>query len=135
MNSIYLPLQIVIVTNKTTFGTSAASNKGGLSECRLREIIRAPKDDIKIGQWRSGKVPRADFPLARGSYNLGTAYKWNVITFHVLGTECRVLVVFNEGKQKYEAILGTMGARGDYPCSVLVRVPCERAWLALPCYT
>lgn len=79
---------------------------------RLREIVRAPKDDINIGQWRSGKVPRAEFPLARGPYNLGTAYKWNVITFRALEAECRVLVVFNEAKQRYEAILGVMGPRG-----------------------
>jgi hypothetical protein len=78
----------------------------------LKEIVRAPKDDIRIGHWRSGKVPRADFPLAKGPYNLGSAYKWNVITFQALGAECRVLVMFNQAKQKYEAILGVIGSRG-----------------------
>ena len=79
----------------------------------LKEVIRASKSDIQIGKnWRSGKVPKADFPLAKGAYNLGSAYKWNTITFQALGAECRVLVVFNEGKQKYEAILGVIGSRG-----------------------
>jgi hypothetical protein len=79
---------------------------------RLKDIVRASKDGIKIGQWRSGKVPKADFPLAKGPYALGRAYKWNVITFQALGAECRVLVVFNEAKEKYEAILGVIGPSG-----------------------
>ena len=79
---------------------------------RLREIIRAPKSEIEIGKWRAGKVPKSDFPLFKNAYNLGSAFKWNVITFQALGAECRVLVVFNAGKQKYEAILGVMGSRG-----------------------
>ena len=79
---------------------------------RLKEIVRAPKDDIKIGAWRSGKVPKADFPLAKGPYALGSSYKWNVITFQALGAEYRVLVVFHEAKEKYEAILGVIAPSG-----------------------
>ena len=75
----------------------------------LKDVIRAPKDNIKIGQWRSGKVPKADFPIARSAYRLGSSFKWTVIQFQAQGVECRVLVVMNHGKQKYEAILGVMG--------------------------
>lgn len=86
---------------------------------RLRDIIRAPKDAIKIGQWRSGKVPRADFPLARGPYSVGSAFRWNVIAFQALGAECRVLVIFNAPKQIYEAVLGVIGSKG------IMRVLCS----------
>jgi hypothetical protein len=77
---------------------------------RLRDIIRADKYDIKVGRWSAGKVPRADFPIAKKAYGLGNSFKWCVITFQALGAECRVLVVVNEFKQKYEAILGVMGS-------------------------
>lgn len=81
---------------------------------RLKEIIRAPKSDIKIGEkWHVGKVPRADFPMARAAYGIGLSYKWNIITFRALGAECRVLVVTNERKQKYEAVLGVMSPTGQ----------------------
>lgn len=76
---------------------------------RLKELIAAPKADIKVGSWHTGKVPRKDFPLARSAYRLGSAFQWCVIAFTALGSECRVLVIFNDGKQKYEAILGVMG--------------------------
>lgn len=79
---------------------------------RLREIVRAPKTNIKIGAWRAGKVPRADFPMAKSAYGLGSSYKWSVISFEALGTECRVLVVVNEAKGKYQAVLGVMVANG-----------------------
>lgn len=75
---------------------------------RLREIVCAPKTDIDIGNWHSGKVPKADFPMARQAYGLGSSYRWCVISFGALGVECRVLVVFNLAKQKFEAILGAM---------------------------
>jgi len=79
---------------------------------RLKEIIRAPKDNIKIGQWHSGKVPKADFPIARAAYRLGNSFKWCVVEFQALGADCRVLVVQHEAKQKYEAVLGVMGQNG-----------------------
>ena len=79
---------------------------------RLRDIVRAPKQYIKIGQWHFGKVPKADFPIARAAYRLGNSFKWVVIEFQALSANCRVLVVVNEGKQKYEAILGVMAPNG-----------------------
>jgi hypothetical protein len=77
----------------------------------LRQLYRAPKTNIKIGPWHSGKVPRADFPMANSAYNLGSAFRWCVITFNALGHECRVLVIMNGAKQKYEAVFGVMGVR------------------------
>ena len=79
---------------------------------RLRQIIAASKTNIKTGEWHTGKVPRADFPMAKAAYGLGNSFRWRVISFAVLGTECRVLVVVNAPKQKYEAVLGVMASNG-----------------------
>ena len=50
--------------------------------------------------------------MAKAAYALGSSFRWCVITFEVLGSECRVLVVVNAPKQKYEAILGVMASNG-----------------------
>jgi hypothetical protein len=89
----------------------------------LRRIIRAQKTAIKIGPWRSGKVPKADFPIARKAYGLGNSYEWCVVTFQALGGHFRVLVVLNEPKEKYEAILGLMA-------SGMLRLLCSYQWHA-----
>lgn len=80
---------------------------------RPKEIIRASKSGVDVGKkWRSGNVPKADFPIAKKSYALGNSFRWNTISFEALGAECRVLVVVNQSKQKYEAVLGVMGPDG-----------------------
>jgi len=78
----------------------------------LKQIIRAPKNNINIGTWRNGKVERKDFPIAKKAYRLGKSFDWCVIAFQAMSADCRVLVVMNIQKQKYEAILGVMGQRG-----------------------
>jgi hypothetical protein len=75
---------------------------------RVQEIIRASKTAIEIGTWRRGNVTRADFPIAKRAYGLGRAYEWRVIKFEALGVQCRVLIVLNAPKERYEAILGAM---------------------------
>jgi hypothetical protein len=75
---------------------------------KLRDIVAAPKSDIKIGAWRAGKVPKADFPIAKSPLRLGSSFQWCVITFQALSAEIRVLVLFNPMKEKYDAILGVM---------------------------
>ena len=77
---------------------------------RLRRFVGAPKADIKLGAWHSGKVPKKDFPMAKQAYGLGSSFRWRVISFVALGVECRVLVILNLAKEKYEAILGAMGS-------------------------
>lgn len=47
----------------------------------LRTIIAAEKSDIKINAWHTGKVPRADFPLAKSPLRLGASFEWCVVTF------------------------------------------------------
>ena len=79
---------------------------------RLRQVIAAPKTKIDLGEWNTGKVPRKDFPMAKAAYSLGNSFRWRVIKFEALATECRVLVVVNAAKQKYEAVLGVMASNG-----------------------
>ena len=78
----------------------------------LRTLIAAPKSGIRIGSWHNGKVPRADFPIARKAYGLGASFEWCIISLQPLGAEVRVLVIFHAGKQKYEAIFGVMSTNG-----------------------
>jgi hypothetical protein len=78
----------------------------------LRDIIAADKSQIKTGPWHKGKVPKADFPIAKQAYSLGNSFQWCVITFQALGAEIRVLVILNPAKEKYDAILGVMGPTG-----------------------
>lgn len=72
----------------------------------LRDIVLADKSDIKVGPWHSGKVPKADFPIAKNAYRLGSLYEWCVITFEALGVEVRVLVVLNPGKKNIRPFSG-----------------------------
>jgi hypothetical protein len=74
----------------------------------VQEIIWASKEAINIGEWHRGNVPRSDFPIAKKVYGLGRSFEWRVIKFGALDLQCRVLVVLNTPKEKYEAILGVM---------------------------
>ncbi len=74
----------------------------------LRQIINADKTEIKVGAWRRGKVPKADFPCAKRAYGLSNSFEWCVIDFTALGAKCSVLVVLNQAKEKYQAILGVL---------------------------
>ncbi len=75
---------------------------------RLRQIVRAPKSNISIGKWQSGKVPRTAFPMAKQAYGLGSSFRWCVIEFSAIGREYRLLVVLHLQKQKFEAVMGTL---------------------------
>lgn len=83
-----------------------------MSNVRLKRIVNAPKSDIKIGPWKSGKVPRAEFAIGKSPYGLGSSYHWCVISFRSLGVDCRVLVIVNFFKQRFEAILGVVASDG-----------------------
>lgn len=84
----------------------------GTVAMKLRDIIAAEKTSVKVGSWHTGKVPRGDFPIARAAYRLGSSFEWCVISFQALGAEARVLVILNPAKEKYDAVLGVMGATG-----------------------
>lgn len=75
---------------------------------RLPDVIRATKSEIHLGNWNEGHIPPSQFPVkakAR-SFKLGRGWAWCVIRFLAGGQPYRVLVLFNEGKQIYRAVLG-----------------------------
>jgi hypothetical protein len=74
----------------------------------IKEVVRALKTDIHLGEWIAGHIPRSTFPLSRvreKTYKLGPEYRWRIITFDCLRRSFRLLIVFNEGKQIYRATL------------------------------
>ena len=82
---------------------------------RLKDIIRAPKTDIIVGGWKTGRITRSEFPLSKaraGAYRFSAANRWCVIRFSTLGNEFRVLVQLREGQETYRAMLGVV-VNGD----------------------
>ncbi|SRR5216683_4825774 len=76
----------------------------------IKEVVRALKTDIHVGDWRAGHIPRTTFPLSHvreKHYKLGQEYRWRIVTFDCLQHRFRLLVVFNEGKQIYRTTLAT----------------------------
>lgn len=75
----------------------------------LKEVIKADKTGVDLGQWNVGHIPRTSFPLSKVKdrrYKYGTAYSWRVIKFTCLGKKCRVLLLLNLDKGIYRARLG-----------------------------
>ncbi len=75
----------------------------------LKDIIRAPKDGISLGDWKQGRIRYTDFPVAKApsrAFRYGPAYRWRVIGFDALGVRCRVLVLFNYTRSIFRATLG-----------------------------
>jgi hypothetical protein len=81
----------------------------------IADVVRALKTDIHVGDWHSGHIPRASFPLshARGkNYKFGPDYKWRIVTFDCLRHSFRLLIILNENKEIYRTTLG-VEADGD----------------------
>lgn len=75
----------------------------------LKELVRAEKTDITLGDWKKGRIPRGEFPLSKArakDYKFGPAYDWCIIKFKALGGDCRVRVLIREGREIYYATLG-----------------------------
>src|SRR3546814_6406221 len=100
-----------------------ASNFCYNRQMRLQDLINAPKSDVHVGEWKKGKIPRADFPLSRArskDYKYSSAYDWCVIRFRALGADCRVRVLLREGREIYYATLGVVeGGRSEEHTSEL----------------
>lgn len=75
------------------------------SPLTVADIIRADKRDVRIGNWETGPVPKAKFPLTRNKLSLGRGWKWRVVTFSALRRNFVVLVALNEEKEYYRATL------------------------------
>lgn len=76
---------------------------------KLADFIRSDKSRISIGEWKPGHVPRHAFPLSGAKskgYKFGPEYSWRLIQFECLGRRCRILLIFNEGKQILRSTFG-----------------------------
>lgn len=71
----------------------------------VADIIRADKQDVKIGDWETGSISKAKFPLTRNKLSLGRGWKWRVVTFNALKERFVVLVAISEEKEAYRATL------------------------------
>jgi len=74
----------------------------------LKEIIACRKTVTDWGNWKSGTMSRAAFPLShsRGNfYRLGK-YRWRLVRFGALGATFRLLIAFNDRLEQYKAMLG-----------------------------
>jgi hypothetical protein len=75
----------------------------------VSDIIRGVKGKPRIGEWKSGHISRAAFPLSRArnkNYKFGPEYKWRVVAFDSIHHKCRVLILLNEFKQICRITLG-----------------------------
>lgn len=75
----------------------------------LKDFIRAPKSELKLGEWHHGKIPRKAFPLSGArprAYRYGPSYCWRLASFQCLGYDCRVLVLLNEERSSMRASFG-----------------------------
>ena len=72
----------------------------------LGDVIRAPKANVKIGDWRSGKIGASAFPLAKQrSLPASPAWSWRVVTFSALDRDFRLLIRLNSEISYYSSIL------------------------------
>jgi len=71
----------------------------------VADIIRSTKQDVKVGSWETGPIPKARFPLIRGKLSLGRGWKWRTVTFSALGQQFVVLVAISSEKESYRATL------------------------------
>lgn len=76
---------------------------------RLKEVIKKPKENVNWGNWKSGPVPRKEFPLSKHKksvYSLGPSYRWRVCKFSIGDNNFRVWIMFRQDLEKYAAWLG-----------------------------
>lgn len=71
----------------------------------VADIIRSTKQDVKVGSWETGPIPKARFPLTRGKLSLGRGWQWRTVTFSALGQKFVVLVAISSEKESYRATL------------------------------
>jgi hypothetical protein len=71
----------------------------------VADIIRADKQEIKIGDWETGPIPKAKFPLTRNKLSLGRGWKWRVVSFNALNQKFVVLIALSMEKESYRATL------------------------------
>jgi len=86
---------------------------------RVQDVIRAPKSNIKVSDWGSGKFSKSKFPLSKAgkrAYSLGSSWRWRFVEFDALGYHFVVRLIVHEGKAIARAHLAL---KGHKDCTVL----------------
>lgn len=78
-------------------------------------IRDAPKRDVDLGRWSTGKkMSRSSFPIRRGApYRLSATWTWRVIRFTCAEEPHRLLVAFRPDLHEYRAMLVRDHPDGD----------------------
>lgn len=80
----------------------------------MQEVIRGRKTNISVGEWGSGKIPKANFPLSKAgkkAWAFGPSWKWRFARFSCEGRDFVVRLLFNPDKMKVHAHLAMRSDR------------------------
>lgn len=97
---------------------------------RLRNIILAEKENLTLGPWSQGKMPRTAFPLSKSggkAYRLGNR-RWRVVTFEVRGTGFRLLVNYSAELGQFQAMLGMLVGPDTKVIAQYEKHPTHKGW-------
>ncbi|WP_147395084.1 hypothetical protein [Azospirillum cavernae] len=85
-----------------------AKGGGEAGSMDLVDVIRAEKRNVKVQEWKEGKVPKGQFPLSKSKAGVvvGRGWEWRIVTFEALNERFRVLIKLNLERQYYAAVLG-----------------------------
>lgn len=79
---------------------------------KLAALIRAGKSVSDYGNWISGDIDRASWPMRRKKLKLSSDWSWRVICLSsACGRQLRVLLRLNPSLEQFYAVLGEV--RGD----------------------
>jgi hypothetical protein len=76
----------------------------------LRAFVKAEKVLVDAGGWSDKPMPKTGgkFPLSKSkNFRVGAGWRWRVLQVEVGGALCRVLVMYQAGKQNYMSLVGT----------------------------
>lgn len=75
---------------------------------KLREIIEADKTVKSYGEWKTGTIPKAVFPLRKKKMQQSNDWNWRIVEFEAIGQNFIVLIRLNTEIQEYYAYLSHM---------------------------
>lgn len=76
---------------------------------RVQDIIRGKKLNLSIGDWGSGKAPKAKFPLSKAgkkAWSFGSAWEWRFAEFTCEGRQFVIRILVCDDKSKAHIHLG-----------------------------
>ena len=97
---------------------------------RLRHIILSDKENLSLGSWAQGLLPRSTFPLSRSgnrAYRPGNR-RWRLVTFDTNGCSFRLLINYSAKLGQYQAWLGLIDGGGTKVVAQLEKHPTHKGW-------